>query len=415
MRHTSGRGWRALLCAALLGACGEVSAPFSKDTVNLTHGPFEIRIEGRRISAGGFPNNTGNPFGRMDVTGFTVRHGGKPVVVAHGERRIDAFWRVLRLVDAPRPALLVSTTDFHLLSDVDGKLVVQSFGEPSTNLAELQWLDAREGQPSEVFTYGIQQVDPDAGTTLQGGRWLKLGYHTVLDVANLRAHAIEPWERHQPGRARDGFNGSGNDALAFSPGRTQFAQLASRIDTQRRGSYEYAIMSLEIATGAQRILALSLKSHRFVDSSDATPAWFAHHFHWRRDAQGQEVLSARDGVKPLPWRGHWSAQESNKLDYKLRAARPELLSELARFITQKMGATVTADWLAPDKRSGNTFTYAGCDGVLVISQHQDEVALFAVAPADRPMADCRPAVRAIGEAFDAELASGRLDAHFLEE
>ena len=94
------RRWTRLLAAlpALMAACGVGSAT-QRET--LQHGPFEIVAEGRRVSAGGFPNTSGNPFRTMEVTSFSVRHQGKPVVVQHGTRQSDRFWTVLRLPGAP--------------------------------------------------------------------------------------------------------------------------------------------------------------------------------------------------------------------------------------------------------------------------------------------------------------------------
>ncbi|HZF78333.1 MAG TPA: hypothetical protein VEZ89_00945 [Rubrivivax sp.] len=87
---------------------------------------------------------------------------------------------MLRLANAPRPALLELTTDFHLVTEEQGRLVVRSFGSKSTDLARLQWLDSENGQPGSVRNFRIEHVDPETGTQLAGGRWLLLSFHTVL-------------------------------------------------------------------------------------------------------------------------------------------------------------------------------------------------------------------------------------------
>jgi len=51
------------------------------ETTVLQHGPFEIVATGRRISSGGFPNTSGNPFATREVTSFTVRWRGQAVDV----------------------------------------------------------------------------------------------------------------------------------------------------------------------------------------------------------------------------------------------------------------------------------------------------------------------------------------------
>ena len=97
----------ALVLACVASACSHRSDERPLETASIAHGPFEIVAKGRRISTGTFPNTGGNPFATMEVTGFTVRHQGQPVSITHGSRTLAGFWRVVRLTDAPVPALLV--------------------------------------------------------------------------------------------------------------------------------------------------------------------------------------------------------------------------------------------------------------------------------------------------------------------
>ena len=71
-------------------------------------GPFEIAPRPKKISAGGFPNTSGNPFERTTVTVFGVKHRGKPVSMPGEKTRIDEFWDVVVLQAAPRPAVLAA-------------------------------------------------------------------------------------------------------------------------------------------------------------------------------------------------------------------------------------------------------------------------------------------------------------------
>jgi hypothetical protein len=160
--------------AALFGkskSSGESGKP--PGTVTIDHGPFRLVAQGRRISTGTFPNQGGNPFATMEVTGLSVHYQDKPVVVKHGDRTIARFWRVAMLTEAPRPALLASTTDFHLITEGNGAAIVRSLGRPTTSMADCQWLDGAAWQPAPVASFGIEKVTPEQ-LPLAGGRWLLL-------------------------------------------------------------------------------------------------------------------------------------------------------------------------------------------------------------------------------------------------
>ena len=198
------------LCAGVLVlvqvACGQpeasaavpqsVAAPLPTGTV--AHGPFEIVASVKRISTGSFPNQGGNPFASREVSEFQVRWRGKSVAASGGNQR---FWRVLRLQGAPRPALLLVTTGFVLATeDAAGQLQVTPIKAESSSLAEVQWLDSADGQPGPSQSFGIEAVaDLQAGTQLAGGRWLRLGSRSVMDVSALRVYPVDPWVPMLPG------------------------------------------------------------------------------------------------------------------------------------------------------------------------------------------------------------------------
>jgi hypothetical protein len=157
--------WAGSLIGALLLLClssSVIAKPLTNET--LSHGPFEIVAAGRRISSGGFATG-GGLFSTMEVTSFSVRWQGKEVMIGGHSR----FWRVLRLPDATRPALLLATSHFRLIYEDQGQLVVKDFGATSGGMAYTQWLDQQQGQPGESAMYGVEKVSMATGTTLQGG------------------------------------------------------------------------------------------------------------------------------------------------------------------------------------------------------------------------------------------------------
>ncbi len=400
----------ALSALATLAGCSG-GASLAQET--LTHGPFEIVAQGRRISTGAFPNTSGNPFSTMEVTGFSVRHRGKPVTVVHGERRLERFWRVVRLTDAPQPALLVSTTDIHLLTEEAGQLVIRAASEPSTDTAQVQWLDTGDGQPGPVQVFAIQKVDPTGGTELRGGRWLRLGPRMVLDVQTLRMYPIRPWVPSGSGRPMEGATASGVRALGFSPGRTQYVSLSSARDPARGNETFPALVVVDIPTGDSYGQWIAPGPMRFLDIDSVTPDWIAHYFRWTRAADGAERLEPRSNVVPLPWQGRVISFGPTTVEWRIAPVRPQMRDVLARFLVEHQGAVPAPDWMDPKRTPSYTFKLPGCAGLIAVGGSERHASLFAPQPVGTPAADCRETIVAAGRAFDAQLRAGAHASLFL--
>jgi len=387
----------------------------SPETVTIDHGPFRIVAQGRRISTGTFPNQGGNPFATMEVTGFSVYHKDKAVVVTHGDRTIARFWRVAVLADAPRPALLVSTTDFHLVTEENGAAVVRSLGRPTTDMADYQWLDAAGGQPAPVASFGIEKVSQQQ-LPLAGGRWLLLSAQAVLDVKSLRVY---PVTYHVPqGRPLQGVGGP--LALAFSPGRTQYVTYGSSVTLVENGDYVTGLSVVDIPTGVAYGLPLKPGEKRFRAMEDLTPRWFAHYYEWRNDAGGRERLVPRTNAGPLPHAGRLEphtirlagrsgTSEYPTMTYVLYQATERLVDALEQFAVTRFGATrgPRANAYASERLQAQ-----GCPGgmeakVYLGSENEMRVVLEAVGSGYDDRVACAAVIEKIGRAFDGELARGR--------
>lgn len=104
----------------------------------------------------------------------------------------------------------------------------------SSSLAELQWLDMVDGQPGPSQSFGIEVVaDMQAGTQLAGGRWLRLGSRSVMDVSALRVYLVDPWVPMLSGVPITSISREGDEVRAFSPGRSQYVLAAAGIDNSR--------------------------------------------------------------------------------------------------------------------------------------------------------------------------------------
>lgn len=407
--------WCLLGLSVLLAACTGRPAGSATplESATIVHGPFEILAQGRRIGTGAFPNNSGNPFGTMEVTGFGVRYKGQPVTIAQEKGTLARFWRVVRLVDAPRPALLVSTTDFHLITEDNGQLVTRSIGMPSTSLAEYQWLDADKGQPTEPRTFGIEKVDLDAGTRLQGGRWLRLSHHSVLDIKELRVYPVQPWIDYRRGVPFGGLNTGGTRVRALSPGQTQFVTVGSGEDHDHNGERYNALLVVDIPTGKAYGLLLDRTRHRYMESDDVTPAWVDHYFRWTRDAQGVERLVPRTDARPLPWLGKFTTFTGGSVEFRMKPVKPGMGPIVVRFIQDRLGGRPAPDWLDPRNDRGVTFTVPGCSHVIAISLREAELGVFSPASKTGTHRDCSDVIRRLGELFNAELARGAWQTAFV--
>ena len=413
--HRSQAG-RARAGAALLAG---LLAAASAAAQTLVHGPFEIVAQARRISSGTFPNIGGNPFATNEVTAFTLRWRGRTVEVPG---RGNSFWNVLRLPDAPQPALLLVARDFTLVSEQDGQLKVQPLASESASLAEAQWLDSAGGQPGESQSWGLSHVDLkdaatlDARTRLQGGRWLRLGSRQLLDLQTLAVHAVEPWVPMRPGEPVTSLSRAGDEVRAFSPGRTAYVLAGSQYDYARGKGQVHGLLVVDIASGTASELRVERRRMPFASTDEMDRAWIAHYFEWQRDAAGRERLLPRAGAPPQPWRGRLLQGSAGELEYRVERMRPAFADELRRIVLALPDAALAPDWLDPRRGigDGRTLRVGGC--VLALSVREpglpDEdfdgsVGVFLPNDDAASRSTCNDTVRRIGAAVDAELAAGR--------
>ncbi|HRD99032.1 MAG TPA: hypothetical protein PLA97_21850 [Rubrivivax sp.] len=397
--------------ASLLALCSSGWAQVRKQPeATLVHGPFEITVSARSISRGTFPNQGGNPFATRDVADFKLRWRGKPVATPSGG---DRFWRVLRLTDAPRPALLLVTAGFTLASeDAAGQLQVTPIVSRSSSLAELQWLDARAGQPTAPQTFGIEQLpDLEAATTLGGGRWLRLGAEAVLNVATLRVHPVRPWVPVAPGKPMTEPDREGDSVRAFSPGQTKYVLLASGPDYSRPGQpAQHGLMVVDIGSGVASVLRMDRRRFRFGAADEVDAHWVHHHFEWARSQDGAEALRPRSSFTPWPWRAHLWETRPGAWQLDVRRIDTAFLSVVRKVAGKVPGGR---EVVAADSTPGDgvlevdgcilrTAAYAGVDA----DGHMTSI----WPKADRPGDSCTGALRKLAAAIDAELATGRHDA-----
>ena len=415
------------LCAAVMvlvqAACGQpdataagpqsVAAPLPTGTV--AHGPFEIFAGVKRISTGSFPNQGGNPFASREVSEFQVRWRGKAVAAPGGNQR---FWRVLRLQGAPRPALLLVTTGFVLATeDAAGQLQITPIKAESASLAEVQWLDSADGQPGPSQSFGIEAVaDMQAGTQLAGGRWLRLGSRSVIDVSALRVYPVDPWVPMLPGVPVTSISREGDEVRAFSPGRSLYVLAAAGIDYSRADQADaHGLLVVDIAQGTAVELRVDRKRFRFAEPGDVSPAWINHHFAWQRDGTGRERLVPRERFAPWPWRSRMRQTGTGVWNLDVPRIDPAFIAVVKRRLEREAGVQVTDASTKSDARLdlslGGCALQAVAFGADISADSDKWVAIWA--KSDVPNAGavtCEAALRRVAVLIDAELATGRHDA-----
>ena len=428
VRHTSLKRWFGMAC---LATCCASLALAATSPATATFGPFEIVSELRNSTSGGLFSATGNRATSVASTRFTVKYKAELVKVQNtnyvfgtkaredDERTTTRFWGIARLVNAPRPTLLVQTTEVWLLTEQDGHLISQSVHSSD---AGCQWLDGDQGQPTSTGAIRTGKADIDADSELKQGRWLRVG-PSVLDVQTLRQYTVPT---SSVAVAAVPFSGlqSGQRAVAFSPGQTQFVTVGTGWDSADTTRPVPALVVSDIARGTLYGVKLSRKAQHYESEEDVNRAWFEHYFHWTRDANGVEQLVAHSDARPLPWIGRFSEGSFKTVEYRLQPARPEMVPALAKFIAERMSAAPAPDFYGTNKVfHGTTFSVAGCTGIVRVTYStrersgQGHAGVYAsgATPTAQTPADCAAAVRRIGEAFDAELKSGKHQELFFSE
>lgn len=366
----------------------------------VTVGPFTIETQVRKISTGRFPNISANPFEKMEVTGFVVRHDGRKVAIPVGRgEQLDRFWEAKVLSGAPRPALLVGETGVTLLSDREGQLEIRELVPPGSDTARLQWLDSLHGQPGPEQLVTIRDTR-DESRRLEGGRLLLVNRRVVLDVATLESFAFEPYdsvEQIQP------FTASHGEAHALSPDGRQLVVHTSHSTGEY---YRNALLAIDYRANRAYAAPFENTPTRFHGVESIDPAWFAHYFEWRDDGADGLRLALREGVAPRPWTGRLIDFGGGMVEYRIKPVESAMLALLAAHV-ERDHAAQRLPGNDPDRIELRT-------GDVALSLRFDpadrEASLYA---GHGPTAQqAYRLIEAIGAGFDRELSDGRHDALF---
>jgi hypothetical protein len=257
--------------------------------------PLEVVASVETISAPGFPNTSMNPFRRTPVHRFSVRYAGKPFALdverTSGRLRIETFNMLYQLMDAPKPALLLPSAGFYLLTADTGGVRLEALEVVEHQDSRLQWLDSDAGQPGPEFMHSLALRKP-SDIELRGGRWLLLNRTTVLDVATLRHYPVQPWIASSSNQPMAGLNASTRPAIMFSPDRTQYVLLGEGPNNPPENGFDYALLVVDIPGARSYSVDIPppLQSDRIQETASAQ--WIQSHYEWK-SADGNTVLTPR--------------------------------------------------------------------------------------------------------------------------
>jgi hypothetical protein len=268
-----------------------------------TYGPFEIetvvhdlsRVEPRNGLAKG-----------ADST-FRLSRGGKPVEIPRApeeraESRPPGVVSVMA-VAASRPALLVRTAGdnnrggLYLVTEERGEarslLLCETLGRFEVNeLVSGSGRSEAPGKPVQVSGWFDHASLDHAGLYLLDGGLIVDG-RAVLDTGRLAAYKVpEPRE----------FRSTWGAPLALSPDGRSFVRLVE----ERGPPVGTSLLVSDFVAGRAYVLPVDRKRMHYLRSTHVDSAWLDHHFVWKRDGQGVDMLSERPVFTPLPYRGELS-------------------------------------------------------------------------------------------------------------
>lgn len=355
------------------------SEPMRLDSI----GPFTIETVVREFF------RTANEEGLSARSTHRILHNGVPVPGSESVTTVAA-------VGGPVPALLVGSESaeapspaYLLVAEGDSvrTVTVGGIGEPmggrriTNDEAEFRasprgpglrgWVDRRT-----FATPGLYMVNGSA----------------ILDTRSLTAVPLTfpsgPWPNRELGLLT--VSPDGGSVVWYSDGDADSGPILGVTDL---GSDRWYAVPIERAR------------MRFNQPEDLGPRWIAHHFEWRRVAEGGDSLVARERFTPLPYRGELSLGKPGEYQtYTLRPAGDSLRAAVVEYLQASFGGT-----RAPDELNG-FYQVVVVEGKPLKVSAVESGAYVSVTLEPK---DGDPAlIQRVAAALDSALATGKYDSLF---
>lgn len=367
-----------------------ISEPIRTETL----GAFTVSA-----SANGFEYNIADGTNTLDPSArFDVRYNGKPLPLVSANPGRSVRIGMIAQLPSEKPALLAyvdadgETSYCALLVDEGGTLREQKLSD-CYNVLQTEELtnDSARFAASKTAKPAKGRID----RYTYAGSSLVLLHNGVLNVKTLAFHPISA-------QADGLLVPTSAPPMGVSPDQGSFVSYA-----MANNSEEFPeVLITDFIHNRVYHLPIDKSRMRFGGWENLTPDWLMHHFEWQRGADGTDVLKVRADFVPIPYHGAIETDTEGNISYNIPKGGQPVRMALVTFLEQRFGAkrepTAPDTYEYPMTIEGRKLTVAcaGGDGYVLVTMAHGESA--------------SDLVKRIGEAFNAELATGKHDAAFVK-
>ena len=403
----------ALIAASILLYLRYSKRPAAKSIEKvLTYGPFTIKAVATTRTA--YNMNYGK-VKQTDVA-YSIFYEGKAVQFPgrlETNTGLPFLWKVFALPGAPTPSLIAGSQSLYLIYIQDKTVVVEPLVEQSSDFASLQFLDSQSGQPG-LFKEVYMESDPAEMETLdqlEGGRFLMLSEHAVMDVQTLE---IKRFNTQNQSLNNYSFP-SPHGALAFSPDQTSLVFQAEfqswNAQDDELPETEHGLVVFDYLNDNGYVVPFNDTETRMINGQNIDADWLNTYFEWKQDKNGKLQLQQRQLEKLPPWVGTYDPRDHY---YTLYPVKPGMLPVFLNFVLNQIGGSEAN--ILEDKTgeyTGRNLILASDDLKLDINFKEDEQKLtFSKHLYAETSPEYINLVKKIAGAFDQELSAGKHQEHF---
>ena len=379
------------------------------------YGPFTIRAQSHQGKT--FNMNTGMV--KYTRVRYFIRYEGKTIEfpgTLQTNTGLPYLWKVYILEGAPSPTLLAGSQSLYLIYIKDGNPVVQPLYTQGRDFATLQFLDFQQGQPGpELTVYSVDDTtDMEKPGILQGGQYLLVGGHIVLDVSNLQS-----WQFNVNNNDIDNYSfPSPSGALAFAPDRKNIVFNGSfqswNTETEDLPDSEHALVVYDFKTDTGYIVKYDDTETRLKNVYDINLTWFNQYFEWDTKVDTAQRLKLKSFSRRPNWSGRYTENDNY---YVLYPVSKTMLPVFLDFVLSQMNWT--KDHIIKDETgeyTGRRITLSDNDTQLEIIFKEDEQTLslskYLYIENSTENNKYTIIVKKIADAFNSELSLGKHQEHF---
>lgn len=393
--------------------CGR---PSGRKTIKESqYGPFTIRAEANEGKT--FNMN----YGMVKTTSvrYSIWLDGKEIEfpgTLQTNTGLPYLWKVYVLKDAQTPTLIAGSQSLYLIYLNGGHPVVQPIYTQGSDFATLQFLDYPSGQPgTEISVFSVDDAtDMEKPVILQGGRYLLVSGHVVLDVSNLHA-----WKFNINNNDIDNYTfPSPPGALAFSPDRKGIVfngEFQSwNTETKDLPDSEHALVVYHYEADEGYIVKYDDTETRLKGISDISIEWFNQFFEWTSTAGAAQKLQLKFLLQKPNWSGKYTEKDNY---YILYPVNKSMLPVFLEFVLSQMNWT--KDHIIQDETgeyTGRVITLGDNDTKLDLRFKEDEQTIsfskYLYLNDGPENSKYLTIIKKIADAFDHELSLGKYQEHF---